>query len=414
MPNEMKVYVVDRGRRCLYMRYVDPTTGKAVERSTRTPRLDHARKVAAKWEAELQEGRYKTPSKVTWVEFRRRYEDEVLVSLAPASGRKACSAFNSVERILPIVKDGKLNLLTADRISKFRVERTAGDGREQATVNGDLACLKAALRWAQRMGMLVEVPRIEMLKRAKGSMLMKGRPILQEEFERLLLKVQDAVGKDRDPSWSYLLEGLWWSGLRLGEALNLWWDRDDRLCVVEQGDRLMVLIHSHLEKGKRDRLLPIAPEFENFLRRTPPRDRRGRVFKPLSKDGSDQQMTAHHVGIVIGQIGENARVKVATNAKTEKPKFASAHTLRRSFGTRWARRVKPAVLQQLMRHASIETTLKYYVDLDAGETAAELWKAVAGDTLGDTSPVRASDSSPARQKPVASDCCDGLSGCSSE
>ena len=34
----------------------------------------------------------------------------------------------------------------------------------------------------------------------------------------------------------------------------------------------------------------------------------------------------------------------------------------------------PMVLQKLMRHDSIETTLRYYVDLDADEMAEELWK----------------------------------------
>jgi hypothetical protein len=56
----------------------------------------------------------------------------------------------------------------------------------------------------------------------------------------------------------------------------------------------------------------------------------------------------------------------------------SAHDFRRSFGTRWARRVMPAVLQRLMRHESIETTMTYYVDLDADELAEELWKAHQG------------------------------------
>ena len=34
----------------------------------------------------------------------------------------------------------------------------------------------------------------------------------------------------------------------------------------------------------------------------------------------------------------------------------------------------PVVLQKLMRHSSIETTLRYYVDLDADEVGDELWK----------------------------------------
>ena len=33
----------------------------------------------------------------------------------------------------------------------------------------------------------------------------------------------------------------------------------------------------------------------------------------------------------------------------------------------------PAVLKRLMRHASITTTMGYYVDLDADEVADQLW-----------------------------------------
>lgn len=36
--------------------------------------------------------------------------------------------------------------------------------------------------------------------------------------------------------------------------------------------------------------------------------------------------------------------------------------------------VTPAVRQQLMRHASIETTLKIYVEQDADVLGAELWE----------------------------------------
>jgi hypothetical protein len=57
---------------------------------------------------------------------------------------------------------------------------------------------------------------------------------------------------------------------------------------------------------------------------------------------------------------------------------ASAHDLRRAFGLRWSARVMPAVLQQLMRHESIETTMRYYVGRDADALADALWEAVSG------------------------------------
>jgi integrase len=73
---------------------------------------------------------------------------------------------------------------------------------------------------------------------------------------------------------------------------------------------------------------------------------------------------------VVCAIGAKAKVVV----NKEQDKYASAHDLRRAFGTRWASKVTPAVLQQLMRHASIETTLKYYVEQNSDVIAAEIWK----------------------------------------
>ena len=76
-------------------------------------------------------------------------------------------------------------------------------------------------------------------------------------------------------------------------------------------------------------------------------------------------------------------------------KFASAHDLRWSFGTRWAKRVMPALLRRLMRHAEIAATMKYYVTMDADSVADELWgrdwetdnSLRAGNTLGNNCPT---------------------------
>ena len=59
-----------------------------------------------------------------------------------------------------------------------------------------------------------------------------------------------------------------------------------------------------------------------------------------------------------------------------KVKFASAHDLRRAFGFRWPTRVMPPILQQLMRHATIQTTMEYYVGRNAEAAADALWDAV--------------------------------------
>jgi integrase len=42
----------------------------------------------------------------------------------------------------------------------------------------------------------------------------------------------------------------------------------------------------------------------------------------------------------------------------------SLHDLRRSFGSRYAAVVPAPVLQRLMRHADIKTTLAFYTNVD--------------------------------------------------
>ncbi len=50
-------------------------------------------------------------------------------------------------------------------------------------------------------------------------------------------------------------------------------------------------------------------------------------------------------------------------------KYASAHDLRRIFGERWSTRIMPEVLMELMRHETIDTTMKYDVGRNAERTA---------------------------------------------
>lgn len=68
---------------------------------------------------------------------------------------------------------------------------------------------------------------------------------------------------------------------------------------------------------------------------------------------------------------EHQGKRVVVNKQNSK--FASAHDFRRAFGTRWASGVKPATLQLLMRHESIETTLKFYVAQSTDDVASQLW-----------------------------------------
>lgn len=134
----------------------------------------------------------------------------------------------------------------------------------------------------------------------------------------------------------------------------------------------LLVIPAEMEKGNQDRLLPMAPEFARFLEETPEADRQGPVFKFHNrKSGKLGTVKMQWASTVICDIGEQARVVV--NKKSGK--FASAHDLRRAFGQRWAAKVMPQILMQLMRHRDISTTMKYYVGSEAETTANVLWEA---------------------------------------
>jgi len=112
-----------------------------------------------------------------------------------------------------------------------------------------------------------------------------------------------------------------------------------------------------------------------MLQEVPIADRRGFVFRLNGRGHDGGRLTPNTVSKTVSEIGEAAGVKVHTHPRTGKVKFASAHDLRRTFGERWAARLMPVQLMELMRHKNIETTLRYYVGANAQRTAQSIWAA---------------------------------------
>ncbi len=168
------------------------------------------------------------------------------------------------------------------------------------------------------------------------------------------------------------------SGLRLSEALRLSWDTREPVSVLLQpGYRPVLCFQAKEQKGRRAEMVPCAPKFAETLEAVPEADRAGRVF--------DVQYCRTRAGNVVSKIGRAAGI--VTNPDTKKP--ATAQDYRRSFGTRWAKRVMPVVLKALMRHRDIKTTLGYYVDQQADDVAETVWEAYQraeanGNTLSNT------------------------------
>ncbi len=363
MSDEIKVHVCKYPDRENYvMRYVDPFTRKQVQRSTGTTIKRDADKAAGKWEAELREGRYKAQSRMTWEEFRIKYEDEVLPSKAEGTGDCKTVAFNHIEATINPVY---LRELTTPRLSAFAMMLRDG-GMKETTLRATLAHLKPVLKWAVRQGYLRAMPDIEMPERVnEGSQSMRARAVTGEELDRMIAKVPDKRKRDHE-KWQQLLRGLNLSGMRLSEALALSWDEGCPISVVIDGKYPALLIQSSAQKNHTEQRLPLAPEFCEFLLAVPEAERRGLVFGIYGRPG--KPLSTKRASRYISAIGKAANV--VTNKSDGK--YASAHDLRRSFCSRWAKRIMPADLKVLARHSSINTTMRFYVTQNADDVGSRL------------------------------------------
>ena len=302
---------------------------------------------------------------VPWSLVKSRYEDEELVHQKPNSRRKWRTSTKAIERLCSprILAD-----VDADMISRFGAElRKAGLAPD--TISGYFAELRRMLNWAEGIWQGYQSPRVRPPKGVKRAG-MKGRPITREEFERMLNCVQGVVGAEFAADWRYYLTGLYLSGLRLEESLRFTWD-DPRTIHVLGLDLDRPRIQVPDDKAGRDDGLPITTDFAYFLTETPLEKRHGRVFRPRLKRGIPSYWT---ISDTVAEIGKKAKAMVFAG-KDDKIKWASAHDLRRAFGTRWAPLMMPADLQRYMRHASIQTTMKYYVDLDLDQLGKRTRKA---------------------------------------
>lgn len=358
-----RVRVSLRGDRGKYLLRRLNSAGEVIEtRSTEARSRAEALRLAERWEAQLAEDLYRPREKTTWKEFRDLYESLHLSTLADRSKAKAVSTLDSFQASL---RPGLIAEITPQDVLKWQA-RLRKQGRSEATVKSHSAHLKAALRWAVAQDLLSKAPRVNLPGRSVDTM--KGRPITDKEFSSLIEAVSDIVGNPQAPSWEFLIEGLWLSGLRISEALCLTW-HEGEFAVDLSHSRPMFRISAEAEKGHKNRLLPMAPEFAELIGS----QGEGYVFNPQPRRGN-KRPRLNWVVKVISKIGE------ASGVETKPGRYVKAHDLRRSFGFRWSRRVMPATLKEIMRHSEISTTMKFYVGQNAEASAEELWKAYSNQT----------------------------------
>ncbi len=140
--------------------------------------------------------------------------------------------------------------------------------------------------------------------------------------------------------WKTFLWAAWYTGLRRNELLELHWDECARPWIDFRRKRIQ--LPAAWNKSDEDQWIPLHPDLAKMLAKC--RKDRGLIF-PLSKSPPE-------VSRRFSLIARAAGIKL------------TLHDIRRSFGTRYAAHVPAQVLQRLMRHADIKTTMAFYCDVD--------------------------------------------------
>ena len=387
----IKVYLMRlAGRRFWECQWKDPITGKLKTKSTKTAIKRDAERFAGAHAESLNAGNLRTVLNTKWNYLADRYEAEAL----PSRAKKTAYKFTGMRRWLKKLIDPEYAItIDSDLISKFQSKLRA-EGQSEATIKGHLSALRACLNWADNLKLIPEVPRFVMPKRINRA---KGRALTQAEYDLYVTTMETEVGDDHKAGFRRLIEGLWLSGLRIDEAIRLTWEPTfDGISVDLSGDVARLRIEANEDKSSTAaQLLPITPDFADFLLAVPPHLRHGRVFRPTIDGMKSEFMRSDTCSDILCRIGRKSKIVVAEyrpkpGAKEPRRKYASAHDFRRTFGTRWAPLVTPQQLQQLMRHSSIETTMTFYVKTETKEVERATQDAMhqLTNTLPNTIPIR--------------------------
>src|SRR5262249_39054623 len=145
---------------------------------------------------------------------------------------------------------------------------------------------------------------------------------------------------------AYLLTG-WLAGLRLAEAFSLEWEATEEAPYLDFG-RNRVVLPARFAKAVEDQWVPLDAELRAVLEALPRTD--SRAFPLRGPNG--RALTVNSVSRLVRSLAKKAGVKL------------SMHSLRKGFGCWYAGKVPAQVLQKLMRHGDIKTTMAFYANVD--------------------------------------------------
>ena len=299
-----------------------------------------------------------------WVDFSANYRHLKLENLRGKTQDSDEPKLACFDRIFGRTPIGVV--ASKERLAEVKQQLLRGEGskkghpRKRTTVNSYLRLLQSTLNWAHKeMGWLPSVVDVPMFKTDDDGGEARGRPVTEAEFQAMVDAVPRVI-RYKPEEYQLLIRGLYFTGLRLDESMHFTFDDPYEIHVkATKGGPAIVLPAKWHKKGKR-RTIATIPDLRNLLEAIPTANRTGFVFNPAKRDAMPGRPTTGIVGKAITDIGEEAGIVVNDDGG-----FAGAHSLRRGFAQRMADLgMTPKDLKDIMRHSSIETTLKYYTKVD--------------------------------------------------
>ncbi len=153
------------------------------------------------------------------------------------------------------------------------------DRRSPMTVNTTIGAVMAFVRYLVRHRWINGVPPIEKLVVEEP---MKGRPLSEEEFHKMLDSVKAVVGAGVADSWKFTLQVLWETGFRIQEVMNFSWDDQTKIHPVWPDGirRYPTLAIPASQKNGRVQEIPMLPGLLVLLDSVEERDRKGWIVNP--------------------------------------------------------------------------------------------------------------------------------------
>lgn len=290
------------------------------------------------------------------------FGDEFVDSYAVANNKP--SEVDSKRKILknhltPAFGHLRLDELTAEHIEKYKADKLSGDPENKIpplkpkSINNHLIVLAKLLAVAVEWKKITDPPTVKLMK------------VEDHDFDFLDFEETKRLLDGAEAAWRTAILVALRAGLRIGEIIALRWDDVDlkaRTVMVRHGS-WMGIVGS--PKGGKPKPIPLTAELVAALSELPSRFAGKLVF--AQADGSPYSREMCHRPLWRACVKAGIR-KVGW------------HVLRHSFGSHLAIREVPIkTIQELMRHASINMTMRYaHLTPDAREDAINRLDAGSG------------------------------------